>query len=90
MLTRIDTNQWFSGGVLRKSEEVVLDITAPSIEYDLHVRARKALEVNANYLAIQSPTAAQVAAQVNRLTRETSALIRLLIGNDLLLDNSDT
>jgi len=84
MITRTNLNETYRNGVVVHSEEVVVDITAESIEYDLHLRARKALVANANYLAVQSPTAAQVTAQVNRLTRQNSALIRLLIGNDLL------
>lgn len=43
-------------------------------------RARQALGVNAAYLALVSPTNTQVAAQVMALTRECSAVIRLLLG----------
>jgi hypothetical protein len=57
---------------------------------DIESKARAALQANATYLALASPTNPQVVAQVNRLTRECSALIRLLLAGDLLLDNSDT
>lgn len=40
-------------------------------------KATQALTLNANYLALGTPTAAQQATQINRLTRECSALIRL-------------
>lgn len=43
-------------------------------------RAMQALAVNATYLAIATPSAAQVSTQVTRLTRECSGLIRLLLG----------
>lgn len=41
--------------------------------------AARALQVNAQYLAIATPTQAQVNTQVTRLTRECTAVIRLLL-----------
>lgn len=45
----------------------------------LQQQAQSAIAINVAYLALVTPTNAQVAAQVNRLTRECSALIRLLL-----------
>lgn len=45
----------------------------------LQDRAATALTTNGSYLAIASPSNAQIATQVARLTRECSALIRLLL-----------
>lgn len=87
---RTDRNQTFQNGQLVSEEVVQVDITAEATEYDLHQKARAALTANATFLAIASPTNAQAIAQVQKLTRECSALIRLLIGADLLVENSDT
>lgn len=46
----------------------------------LRDRATQALAGNNNYLGIASPTNAQVVTQVARLTRESSGVIRLLLG----------
>ena len=51
-------------------------------------RLRQALDTNRTYLAIATPTAAQQRAQVARLTRQTTALIRRLLRD--LTDTSDT
>lgn len=45
----------------------------------LQQQATAAIAANVTYLALATPTNAQIAAQVNRLTRECSALIRLLL-----------
>lgn len=54
----------------------------------LETRATKALTVNASFLALGSPTNAQVLAQVRALTRECNAIIRIL--TDAVDDLSNT
>jgi len=51
-------------------------------------RLRQALDANRTYLALDTPTAAQQRAQVARLTRQNTALIRHLLRD--LTDTSDT
>lgn len=60
---------------------------AELVEATLTERARAAVTVNRGFLAIATPTAAQVRAQVQTLTRGTSALIRLMVARELLDDD---
>jgi hypothetical protein len=52
----------------------------------LYAKGAQALASNITYLAIPSPTQAQAGAQVQSLTKQTNALIRLTMS---LLDNID-
>src|SRR4051812_38784388 len=54
----------------------------------LQTKAVNALAANVTFLARTAPTSAQVTAQVQLLTRETSALIRLLLNQ--LADTAGT
>lgn len=55
---------------------------------DTIAKAQQALTANSAFLALASPTNPQVLLQVQRLTRETNALIRFLL--DAFDDVSDT
>lgn len=55
--------------------QAVLDGNAAT----LRNRAQTALAANATFLALASPTAAQVATQTKALTRQVNALIRLAV-----------
>lgn len=93
---RTDHNQSFDKDGNLLSEEVVeVDVTKPAVVFDLAVKARNALKANDAFLALEAPTSAQVLAQVRRLTRQTTTLVRLqgevIAGlEDLLDDNSGT
>jgi hypothetical protein len=75
------------GRVIGEDMEPILsgtDLTRQQIQD----KAAQALVANKTFLALATPTAAQVTTQIQRLTRETNALIRLMLG--LLDDASDT
>lgn len=77
MATR--TRHVYTGGVLVATETYAVSDQQDNQE-QIATRARAALAANATYLALVAPTNAQVVAQVDRVTRECSALIRLLLG----------
>lgn len=89
-ITRTDTNEVYRNGVVIASEQVVIDVTAQVVELGLHTKARNALTTNATFLALAAPTNAQTLAQVRALTRQMTALVRLLLRGDLLDDNAGT
>lgn len=59
---------------------VVSDSSSPDPPSDtIRDRAVAALDANASFLALASPTNGQVLTQVQRLTREATGLIRLVL-----------
>lgn len=56
----------------------------------LEVKLRTNLQTNKTYLALVSPSNAQVVAHTKALTRQINALIRHTLGADTLSDTTDT
>ena len=70
---------------LKSTAELANDTTATN-NTSLRDKARTAITGNTTYLALVSPTNAQVVTQMNRLTRQNTALIRLEVS---ALDSTD-
>ncbi len=77
----------YVGGV-ETSRQTITISDEPTNAADIRAKAVQALVANATFLALGAPTNAQVLAQTQRLTRETTGVIRLLLG--LLDDTSGT
>lgn len=79
-ITRTDRDQVIGpNGQILSERVVVRDITIEVNRSDLVTKAQAALQVNATFLALPSPSNAQILAQVRTLTRENNGLIRLLL-----------
>lgn len=71
----------FTDGPLTPAQVAAIPAcTTDANQATLRSRAATALATNATYEAIASPTAAQQAAQIKALTRQSSGVIRLLLG----------
>lgn len=55
------------------------ELTDVAVAATLQAQAVTALTTNTTFLALATPTTAKVAAQVQALTRQTNALIRLVV-----------
>ena len=51
------------------------------VQRDLQAKSRAAIEKNKTFLAITTPTNAEAVAQIKLLTRENTALIKLLLNH---------
>lgn len=63
---------------LKTQDELDID-TATSNRSQLQSKAEQALSINVTYLSLTTPTTAQNTAQIKALTRQVSAVIRLLL-----------
>lgn len=95
---------WGPNGQLLSSTPRQRDVTAQAVELDLHTKVRAAINANkamqddvATFLAIANPSNLQILQAVRRLAsfadttaKENTAVIRLLVRGDLLLDNAGT
>jgi len=88
MKTETHFREVWQNGVRISNTPIVIDVTQEWVTNDLRTKGRAALTANQTYLALASPSTAQNTAQIKRLTRECSALIRLLLGGDLLDDTA--
>lgn len=82
----------FKTGKVTRSA-VLVDVTVEAVEWDLHDKVRRNLGRNRTYLAApkastQGARVADLEQQVERLTRLTNALLKLVIAGDLLRDES--
>lgn len=59
------------------TESEIAESTALEAERSAGEAIHKALQINKTFLALDKPTAAQVAAQTKALTRQISALLKL-------------
>lgn len=68
-----------AGGTTIGYDDELIPTTQDTNAATLRDRSAQALTANAVFLAVGSPTNAQVVAQVQRLTRECNGLIRLVL-----------
>lgn len=89
VVQRCNGTTTFTDGPLTSAQVAAIPAcTADANAATLRSRAQTALGTNATFLALASPTAAQVATQTKALTRQCDGLIRLALG--LLSDITDS
>lgn len=79
-MATINEDTYDRQGNLINTRVVGVETTEQVNDRDLRQKALTALDANATYLALVNPTNAQNLVQIQRLTRECSGLIRLLLG----------
>lgn len=74
------TAQQITNAIAGLVAQQAADAVTQANQQTIQTKALAALTANATYLAIAAPTQAQAVAQVNALTQQLDAVIRLLLG----------
>lgn len=84
---QVNVQEYDATGALVADRVETITVSTESVNrLSLEDSARTALANNRTFLAVTSPTNAQIAAQVKALSRQNNALIRLLLNQ---LDATD-
>lgn len=86
MTTRNDLNDVYLNGSLVSSTPVTIDTTIETTAATITTQATTAIGLNRTFLALVTPTNAEVVAQVRRLARQNNGIIRLLVNRASLVD----
>ena len=88
MTTRTDINERYVNGTLVSSVSVVVDDTAETTAATITTQATTAIGLNRTFLALVTPSNADVVAHVRRLSRQNNGIIRLLVNRASLADGT--
>lgn len=87
MPTRSTTVETWNNGQLVDTETITYEVSQEQDNHDtISAAAAQALATNRVFLALASPTAGQVTAEVKALARQQNGIIRLLLNQ---LDGTD-